>query len=99
MDSEIECTLRNFADNSKLCGAVDTLDGRDANQRDLDILERWACKNLMKFNKAKCKVLHLGQGNPKHRIVQNRSGLKTQEEHWELTSVAHQTTISQCWRD
>ena len=28
-------------------------------------MERWAHVILMKYNKAKCKVLHLGQGNPK----------------------------------
>ncbi|GAB0178747.1 cAMP-dependent protein kinase inhibitor alpha [Grus japonensis] len=67
MDSGLECNLSKFANDIKLCGAVNTLEGRDAIQRDLDRLERWACANLMKFNKAKCKVLRMGWGNTKHK--------------------------------
>jgi len=65
MDSGIQCTLCKFADDTKLCGVVNLLKERDTIQRDLDRLENWACVNLMKFNKAKCKVLHMGWGNPK----------------------------------
>ncbi|PKU49559.1 rna-directed dna polymerase from mobile element jockey-like [Limosa lapponica baueri] len=67
MDSGIECILNKFADDTKLYGTVDMLEGKNAIQRDFDRLKRWAGKNLMKFNKAKCKVLHMGGGNPKHK--------------------------------
>jgi len=63
MDSGTECALSKLADDTKLRGAVNTLEGWDAIQRDLDRLERWTCVNLMKFNKVRCKVLHKSWGN------------------------------------
>ncbi|KAK4830584.1 hypothetical protein QYF61_011819 [Mycteria americana] len=46
-----EDTLSIFADDTKLRGTDDKLEGRAAVQRDLDRCEEWADSNIMKFNK------------------------------------------------
>ncbi|PKU44863.1 rna-directed dna polymerase from mobile element jockey-like [Limosa lapponica baueri] len=78
----IECALGKFANDTKLRGAVNMLGGEGAIQRDL--LERWAHADLMKFNKVKCKVLHMGWGNPTHKYRLGREWIDSKDrlEEW-----------------
>lgn len=64
------------AGDTKLGGAVDSFEGREALQTSPDKLEGWAITSSMKFNRSKCQFLHLGWSN---LVCMYRLGDKTLE--------------------
>ena len=63
LDEGIECTSSKFANVTKLAEVADTPEGCAAIQCDLHRLESWVERNLLKFSKCKCRVLHLRKNN------------------------------------
>jgi len=55
--------ISKFADDTKLGGVAETTEGCATIQQDLNRLKSWTGRNLMRINRSKCRVLHLGRNN------------------------------------
>ncbi|RMC19346.1 hypothetical protein DUI87_03955 [Hirundo rustica rustica] len=84
-----------FAGDAKLGAVADPPEGSAAILWDLDQLQGWAERNLMRLSKGKCRVLHLGRNSPK---CPHRLGLTYRAALWERTwDLDHKLSMScQC---
>lgn len=68
---------------------LDMLEGSDAIQKDVDMLERWAYANVIKFSKAKCKTLHPDRGNLRHTHRMGREVIESSPTEKDLRVILY----------
>lgn len=64
---EVWCSLRKFTDDVQLREVIDTPKGHAAIQRDTRRLGKCTDRNLLRFYKLNCKVLHLERKTTMHQ--------------------------------
>jgi hypothetical protein len=81
-------TLKLFADDTKLYSQVETEEDCQQMQADIDALQLWSEKWLLKFHPQKCKLLRVGKGHPNFDYtMQDEAGPVT------LPQVEHEKDI------
>uniref|UniRef100_A0A674JN28 Reverse transcriptase domain-containing protein n=1 Tax=Terrapene triunguis TaxID=2587831 RepID=A0A674JN28_9SAUR len=96
LDIGIESMLIKFATDTKLGGIATALEDGVIIQNDRDKLEKWSEVNRMKFNKDKCKVLHLRRKNQFHTYRMGRDCLGRSTAERDLgVIVDHKLNMSQ----
>jgi hypothetical protein len=65
MPDTVKSNIKMFADDAKISAPVSRKEEQKVLQEDLDSLQKWTDKWLLRFNTGKCKVLHMGYSNQK----------------------------------
>ncbi len=69
LPSITKCPVKMFADDTMLYTRSDSEEGQQDLQDDLDELQKWSEKWLLKFHPQKCSVIKLGTTKSETRIL------------------------------
>ena len=80
----LDSSIKLFADDAKLYRALRDSSDVLALQNDLNKLEAWSQKWLLKFNETKCSTIHFGHTNPLVNYTMNGKDLTVSNEEKDL---------------
>lgn len=75
LDDGSECTHSKSADDTKLGGVADTLEGCAVIQRNMGKQEKRSDRNLKEFSEEKYKILHSGRNSSRNQYLLETSQL------------------------
>ena len=65
----VDCSIKIFADDTKIYLPIYSKEDSEKLQNNIDSLIEWSDRWLLRFNIDKCKILHIGDANPKFEYV------------------------------
>ncbi|XP_072014972.1 uncharacterized protein [Amphiura filiformis] len=84
LPQHVNSSIQMFADDTKIFTAVDTPESADKLQSDIDKLQIWSAKWLLRFNAGKCKTMHFGNANPEVDYIMDGVTLEAIQEEKDL---------------
>ena len=87
----LEARVWKFADDTKAAKIIESDEDGKKMQTIIDSLGAWAKKWGMSFNVNKCKVLHVGRTNPRHRYFLNGEEVEEVKEEKDLGVLIEDT--------
>ena len=91
LDNNLISKLSKFADDTKLCKSINSLDDMHSLQNDLDRLHEWSVKWQMTFNVDKCVVMHVGSNNVNNSYVLGNQELKSSNKEKDVGVIMDST--------
>ena len=84
LDNNLASKIKKFADDTKLCKSISSIEDVESLKQDLDILTKWSEDWQIEFNTDKCKIMQLGRENFNKQYTLCNSTLKMSDKETDL---------------
>ena len=76
--------MKLFADDTKIYRVISNTHDIENLQKDMDSLEKWSDKWMLRFNAGKCKCMHLGKNNIEHQYSMSGTDIENVKHEKDL---------------